>query len=76
MKKKLRERGSSAESTNPVGRSFTGLRTAEEPKDKVHTQEVDGESYLNTLTLVTKTLDSVCRHPFIDSIIGVPLPEE
>jgi len=40
------------------------------------TQEVEGESYPNRSVPMTGTLDSVRRHPFTDSIIGVPLPDK
>ena len=79
MRRKLGEVGPSVGPINLVGRSFiipTGPNTVEEPKDKVHTQEVDGESYLNKSAPTTGTLDSVRRHPFTDSIIEVPLPDK
>ena len=62
--------------TNLVGRSFTtptDPKTVEESKDKVHIQEVDGESYPNKSAPTTDTLDLVHQHPFTDSIIRVPL---
>ena len=62
MKRKFVDGGPSAGSTNLVGRSFTSPKTVEKPKDKIHIQEVDGESYLNRLILTTDTLDSACRH--------------
>ena len=48
----------------------------EEPKDKIHTQEVDGESYPNKSDPTTETLGLVRQHPFNDSIIEVPLPDK
>ena len=72
MKRKFVEGGLSAGPTNLVGRSFTTLsspKTVEEPKEKIHFQEVDDKSYPNKSIPTTSTLDSVRRHPFIDSII-------
>jgi len=74
MKKKLVEGGPSVVPTNRVGRSITSPlnpRTIEEIKDKIPTQEMNGESYPNKSIRTTGTLDSVRRHPFTDSIIGV-----
>jgi len=50
MKMKFVEGGPYVGPTNLVGRSFTtptDPKTVEEPKNKSHTQEVDGESYPN-----------------------------
>jgi len=79
IKRKFVEGGLSAGPTNLVRRSFTtptNPKTVEEPKDKVHTQEVDDESNLNRSIPTTGTLDSVHRHPFTDSIIGVQLSDK
>ena len=60
-KRKFIEGGPSVVPTNLVGRSFTSPpnpKTTEETKDKV---------------CMIGTSNSVCRHPFTDSIIGVPL---
>jgi len=76
MKRKLIEGGSSVVPTNLVGRSFTSPsnpRNVEETKDKAPTQEMDGESCRNKSVCTTCTVDIVRRHPFTDSIIGVPL---
>jgi len=50
MKRKFVEGGPSVEPTNLISRSFTtptNPKTIEELKDKIHTQEVDDESYPN-----------------------------
>jgi len=47
----------------------------EETKDKAPTWEMDGEFCPNKSVRTTNTLDSVRRHSFIDSIIGVSLPD-
>ena len=63
MRRKFVEGGPSTGSTNLVGRSFTtppGPKTVKEPKDKIHTQEVSGESYPNRSIPTTDTLDSAC----------------
>ena len=76
MQQKFLEEGSSAVLTNLVGRSFTSLpdpKTAKETKDKVLTQEMDGESHPNKSVRTIWTSNSVHRHPFTDSIVGVPL---
>jgi len=79
MRRKLGEGEPSIGPTNFVDRSFTtpiDPKTIGEPKDKVHTQEVDGESYSNKSAPTTDTMDSICQHPFTDAIIGVPLPDK
>jgi len=79
MKKKLVEGGPSVMPTNLIGRSITSPpnpRTIEETKDKIPTQEMDGESCPNKSVHTTRTLDSVRQHPFTNSIIGVPLPDK
>jgi len=79
MKRKLIEGGWSVVPTNLVGRLFTSppnLRADEETKDNAPTQEMDGESYPNKMVHMTGTMDSMRRHLFTDSIIGVPLPEK
>jgi len=79
MKRKFLEGKPSARLTNLFDRSFTtpiDPKTIEEPEDKVHTQEVNDESYLNRSIPTTGTMDSVRRHPFTDSIIGVLLPDK
>jgi len=76
MRRKLGEGGSSVGPTNLVNRLFTDPKTVKEPNDRAHTQEVYGESYPNKFPPTTDTLDSVHRHPFINSIIGVPLPNK
>jgi len=76
MKRKFVEGGSICRTDQPCQEVLhhpTGLRTVEEPKDKIHTQEVDGKSYPNRSVLTTDTPDSAHRHPFTDSIIRVPL---
>jgi len=76
MKRKFVEGGPSTRPTNLVRRSFTtptDPKTDEEPKEKIHTQEVDDETDPNKFIPTTGTLDLVRRHPFTDSIIGVPL---
>ena len=58
------EEGPSVGPTNLVERSFTiptSPKTVEEPKDKVHTQEVDRESYLNKSVPTIGTLESIRR---------------
>ena len=60
---------------NPVGKSFTtptDPRIIEEPK-AIHTQETEGESYLNRSVPTTSTLDLSFRHPFIDCVMGAQL---
>jgi len=76
MKRKLIEEGPSIVPTNLVGKSVTSppnSRAIEETKDKAPTQEMDGESCPNKLVHTTGKVDSVRRHPFTVSIIGVPL---
>ncbi len=77
--KKLEEARSSLVSTNLVSRSYTSppnLRVVDETKDKAPTQEMDGESCPNKKVRTTGNVDLVCRHPFIDAIIKVPLPDK
>jgi len=79
IKRKFAEGGPSTAPTNLVGRSFTTLtdpKIVEEPKDKIDTQEIDEESYPNRFVPTTIILDSARRHPFINSIIGVSLPDK
>ena len=57
-------------------RSPPNLRAVEETKDKAPTQEMDGESCPNKSICTTSTIDSMCRHPFTDSIIGVSLSDK
>jgi len=62
MKKKLVHEGPSVGPTNLTGRSFTtptGPRTADEPKDKIQTQEAYDDSYMNRLIPTTGS-----RHSF------------
>jgi len=37
---------------------------------------MDGESCPNKSVCTIETLDSVCRHPYTDSIIGALLPDK
>jgi len=79
MKKKLIEEGPSFVSTNPIVKSVTSppnSKTVEETKDRAPTQEMDGESCPNKSIRTNRTVDFVHRHPFTDSIIGVPLPDK
>jgi len=79
MNMKFVEGGPSDGPTNLVGRSFTtptSPKTVEEPKEKIHTQEVDDESYPNKSAPTTGTLDLVRQHPFTNSIIRIPLPDK
>ena len=67
MKRKLAE-GPCSGSSKFVGKSITtptGMNTIEEPKP-THTQEVEGESYLNKLFPTSGTLDISRRHSFTD----------
>jgi len=78
MKRKFVEGGPSAGLTNLVRRSLTiptNPRIVEEPKNKIHTQEVESESYPNKSVPTTSTSNSTHWHPFTDSIIGVLLPD-
>jgi len=78
MKKKLVEWGPSVVPINFVGRSFTSppnSKAIEETKDKISIQEMNGESCPNKSVCMTGTLDSIRRHLFTDSIIGVPLSD-
>ena len=79
MKRKFVEGGLSTRSTNLVGRSFTtptSPKTVEQPKEKIHTQDVDDESYPTKSVPTTSTLELSRRHLFMDSIIGVPLSDK
>jgi len=67
--KKLVERGPSVDPTNQVGRSFAtvvGPQTEREPKNKVLTLEMDGESRPNKSLNTTGTAMTGRRHPFTD----------
>jgi len=75
MKRKLAEGGPFGGLGNPVGKSLTtptGTKTVEEPKP-THTQEGEGESYLNRSNPTTNTLDIPRRHPFTDYMMGAQL---
>jgi len=37
---------------------------------------MDGESYPNKSMHTTETMGSIRRHPFIDFVIGTPLPDK
>ena len=80
MKRKLIDGGRpSIVPTNLVGKLITSPlnpRAVEETKDKAPTQEMDGKSCPNKSVYRTGTVDSMRRHPFTDSIIGVPLPDK
>ena len=73
------EGGSSAGSTNVVGRSYTSPpnpRPVEETKDKVPTHGMDGESCVNKSARTTVILDSARRHPFTNAVLEAPLPDK
>ena len=77
--KKLVEGGPSVDPTNQVGRSFAtaiGPQTEREPKNKVLTLEMDGESHLNKSLNTTETAMTGRRHPFTDFVIEAPLPDK
>jgi len=79
MKKKLVEGEPSAGPNNVVSRSYTSPpnpRPVEETRDKVPTQEMDGESCLNKSARTTVTLELARRHPFTNAFIEAPLPDK
>ena len=62
-----------------VGRSFataTGPKATEEPKDKIHTLEMDDKSHSNKSLNTTGTATTGCRHLFTDFVMETPLPDK
>jgi len=77
--KKLVEGGSSVDPTNQVGRSFAtvvGPQTEREPKNKVLTLEMDGESHPNKSLNKTGIAMTGHRHPFTDFVMEAPLSDK
>ena len=77
--KKLVEGGPSVDPTNQVDRSFTttaGPQTEKEPKNKVLTLEMNGESHPNKSLNTTGTAMTSRRHPFTDFVMEAPLPDK
>jgi len=77
--KKLVEGGSSVDPTNQVGRSLAiaiDPQAKREPRNKVLTLEMDGESHPNKSLNTTDTGMTDRRHPFTDFVMGAPLPDK
>jgi len=77
--KKLVEGGQSIDPTNQDDRSFAtvvGPQTEREPKNKVLTLEMDGESHPNKSLNTTGTAITSRRHPFTDFVMEVPQPNK
>jgi len=76
MKKKWVEGGPSVGPGNPAGKSLIHSidpKIVEESR-AIHTQETEGESYLNISIPTTSTMGVSRRHPFTDHIMGAQLP--